>query len=145
MSDSPQDFAELFGRVEYALTQCGFLQTKPSIAKADWKKFANELGEQFFANVRQSRIAETLLATPPEVFSNFGGVTDWAKVTPIFNVESLFLNGVCQVRHNLVHGNKFIGAEKDRDRDTTLVREASSVLQLAIQSCSKVRSFLEKA
>jgi hypothetical protein len=145
MSDSPHDFADLYGRVEHALTQSGFLQKKPSRAKADWKKFADALGEEFFANVRKSQISETLLRTPPEVFANLGDKTDWEGVAPIGNVQMLFLNGVCQVRHNLIHGNKFIGSEKDRERDVTLVREALAVLQLAVQHCSKIRAFLKKA
>jgi hypothetical protein len=145
MSDSPHDLADLYGRVEHALTQCGFLQKKPSRAKADWKKFADVLGEEFFANVRKAQIAETLLTTPPEVFANLGDKTDWEGVEPIGKVQMLFLNGVCQVRHNLIHGNKFIGSEKDRERDITLVREALAVLQLAVQNCPEIRAFLEKA
>lgn len=50
------------------------------------------------------------------------------KPAAIENVRDLFLRGVCQVRNNLEHGAKFMGADGERQRSTSLVSEAGWVL-----------------
>jgi hypothetical protein len=49
----------------------------------------------------------------------------------IRNVTQLFTRGVCQVRNNIVHGEKYI--EVATPRDDALVKEAMWVLQKAIR------------
>ena len=49
---------------------------------------------------------------------------------PITGVVPLFIRGVCQVRNNIVHGEKFV--ESARPRDHALVLEANWVLEQAI-------------
>jgi hypothetical protein len=49
---------------------------------------------------------------------------------PITDVGALFIRGVCQVRNNIVHGEKFV--ESARPRDYALVEEAHWVLEQAI-------------
>lgn len=55
---------------------------------------------------------------------------DWKPVKPnaIANVEDLLLKGVCQVRHNLVHGGKFLGSAEEWERSVKLIGEATWVL-----------------
>ena len=50
------------------------------------------------------------------------------KPAAIENVRDLFLRGVCQVRNNLEHGAKFMGADGERQRSTSLVSETGWVL-----------------
>jgi hypothetical protein len=45
-------FAALFARVEHTLRRNGYAQPNKDRAMVDWRKFARELGEDFFAHVR---------------------------------------------------------------------------------------------
>jgi hypothetical protein len=60
---------------------------------------------------------------------NRDGVAEWGgPVAPLTCVEHLFTRGVCQVRHNIVHGNKL----DLNERDMKLTAGAHFVLESAI-------------
>ena len=123
-------FRERFAHVENLLRRAGYVQQRQrSRAFVDWVKFANELGADFFLYVRASQQATTLLNEPPRVLD---AQLIWQppNQTPIADVAGLFQKGVCQVRNNIVHGEKFVDSH-DR-RDDELVSQAAWVLERAI-------------
>jgi hypothetical protein len=69
------------------------------------------------------------VTTRPRRRINVNGSAQWGEpVAPIACVEHLFTRGVCQVRHNIVHGNKLVLNE----RDMKLISGAYYVLEGAI-------------
>jgi len=123
-------FRERFAHVENLLRRAGYVQQKRrSRALVDWVKFAREFNADFFLYVQGSQQANTLLSEPPRVLD--AHIT-WQPLnqTPIADVVELFQRGVCQVRNNIVHGEKYIDSH-DR-RDDELVSQAAWVLEQAI-------------
>ncbi len=122
-----REFTELFGRYEHALKQAGYLRRTPE-AQADWNRFARELGPAFFDAVVASNIAPKLLGDPPKKQMN--NLT-WPAVAPPRNAVELFEQGICRVRNNFFHGEKFIGNPQQQERDAILISEALAVLRAA--------------
>ena len=122
-------FQNLCARVEHALRRNEYCILNRKKALIDWRKFANDLGDEFFDHVRKSQAARTLTNEPPRAYHRKIG---WwpPNQTPIRDVVELFERGVCQVRNNIVHGEKYIDPE--RPRSDILVNEAHWVLQQAI-------------
>jgi hypothetical protein len=112
------------------LKRTGFLKGRRH-AEANWEKFTRALGEPFFAEVRQAGIAEILIQEPPRTLMADGLRWEPERPEPLTNVLDLFVKGVCKVRNSYVHGEKFVGGDRDFQRDAQLVREALSVLELA--------------
>jgi len=50
---------------------------------------------------------------------------------PIGGIDAIFTRGICKVRHNLVHGEKFIVSGAGWDRDVKLVTQALLILEKA--------------
>jgi hypothetical protein len=132
-------FRDLFARVEHALRRIGYCRSNSERAAVDWRRFANDLGPDFFKIVTDSKKAETLLAEPPRVMHRSG---EWrpTRQLPIADVTELVLRGLCQVRNNIVHGEKFIGENSERSH--ALVVEAYWILEQIVESNPKVRGFL---
>jgi hypothetical protein len=109
-------------------------------------RFADELGEPFLVHARGSGHADTLINGPPR---RLDVDLKWQPTTqqPIEDVVGLFLRGVCQVRNNIVHGEKYIDAHDPRD--DALVVGAAWVLEEAIerhpQAAQIFASLLEEA
>jgi hypothetical protein len=123
-------FRTLIEHADNALQNRGLLKPGRGAAMADWGRFASELGESFFQEVKQAGIANTLINAPPRKRLNQDGRAEWGETfAPIACVADLFLLGVCQVRHNLVHGNK----QELNERDQALISEAYHVLETAIE------------
>jgi hypothetical protein len=79
--------------------------------------------------MKSAPITETLINEPPQICINRDGVAQWDDpVAPLTNVEHLFVRGVCQVRHNIVHGNK----PDLKERDMKLIAGEQFVLEAAI-------------
>jgi hypothetical protein len=128
----PQDaaaFMELFARLEHLLRRNGYTKKDHSRAVIDWKQFAREFDETFFKHVKRSGKAATLLREPPRIYYRGWGMQPEVQ-EPIRGIADLFLRGVCQVRNNIVHGEKYI--DLATPRDDALVREAHWVLEQAI-------------
>jgi hypothetical protein len=123
-------FTALFGRFEYALKRMGLLR-KNQDAQADWSKFAEQLGPTFFEEVVRLAIADTLIKEPPRKLMRDGLKWLPENPNPLKNVIELFEQGVCRVRNNLFHGEKFIAQSGDWERDARLVGEALAVLRAA--------------
>ena len=122
-------FQNLYMRVEHVLRRNEYCLPNRKKALIDWQKFAHDLGDQFFDYVRESQAASTLINKPPRAYYRQDG---WPlqDQTPIQNVVGLFERGVCQVRNNIVHGEKYI--EPEHERSDILVIEAHWVLEQAI-------------
>src|SRR5689334_5849797 len=99
-------FRDLFARVEHTLRREGYVQAGRAKSMVDWQQFAADLGEQFFINVRDSGSALTLVQEPPRALHN-DGTWQPQNPTPITTVRELML-GVCQIRHNIEHGEKYM-------------------------------------
>jgi len=139
-----REFAYEFGRFEYALKRSGFLLTKAADARADWRKFATALGDAFFADVRDSGIAPTILVHPPRKLMQDGLKWMPEQPPPITNVVDLMEKGVCRIRNSYLHGEKFTGGPDGAqwNRDTLLVAEAMAVLLAAHDRVPAVRALL---
>jgi hypothetical protein len=122
-------FRDLFAQVEHRLRRAGYLRNHKR-AIVDWRKFAAELGPSFFEHVQASVEAETLIREPPRVLDQ-GMVWQPPEQKPIVNVLELFERGVCQVRNNIVHGEKYMDVATPRD--DALVKGANWVLERAIE------------
>jgi hypothetical protein len=122
-------FRDFYARAEHVLRRTGYLRTDRKKAETDWVTFATEMGQPFFAYVSGQRGADTLITEPPRALHRDGS---WLpKIQqPIDGTVDLFVRGVCQVRHNIVHGEKFIVSEGARS--CRLVKEAHWVLKEAI-------------
>jgi hypothetical protein len=121
-------FRDLYARVEHVLRRNGYLRPDRPKAEVDWRKFANDMGHPFFEHVRDSQSAGTLISEPPRAYYREGGWQPENQL-PIENVVELFLRGICQVRNNIEHGEKFMVAESPRS--DVLVNEARWVLEQA--------------
>ena len=134
-------FFELFARAEHALRRIGFVQSNRAKAVVDWRAFARDLREEFFVAVRNSGRADTLIREPPRAYHGEAG---WQprQSAPIADTEDLFIRGVCQVRNNIVHGEKYIFQEGERSDD--LVKEATWVLEQAINTHRQTSVFLKE-
>jgi hypothetical protein len=126
-----QEFAQLFGQVEFALKRSEHLSVGKKHAEADWYSFAKDLGPDFFDRVAAAGIAKTIINDPPRKL-----MRDLAwdrKSGPLTNTQELIVIGVCRVRNSYIHGEKFVGGGDDQwERDATLVREALAVLKFAL-------------
>ncbi len=123
------EFMELFARLEHALRRNGYVRKDRERAEVSWRAFATDLGERFFLQVLESREARTLIGEPPRVYVRGRGMQPEVQ-EPITDVVQLFSRGVCQVRNNIVHGEKYV--DLATSRDNALVREAHWVLQQAV-------------
>jgi hypothetical protein len=130
-------FTQLFARVEHTLRRNGYSRENIDRATVNWSKFASELGEPFFEYVRASQQATTLISEPPRIYYRELGMQPDIQ-EPITAVVPLFVRGVCQVRNNIVHGEKYV--ETARPRDDALVLEATWVLQHAVRRHAKAEA-----
>lgn len=122
-------FRLLMERADNALQNRGMIMPGRGAAMADWQRFSAGLSEQFFEAMRAVPLTETLINAPPRKRLNRGGAAQWGDpVAPLTSVEQLFTRGVCQVRNNIVHGNK-LGLD---ERDMKLIVGAHYVLEAAI-------------
>ena len=135
------EFAQLFGRFEFALKRAGLLRAKVD-AQASWEAYAEKLGPDFFKLVLDSNIAPTLIALPPRKLMADGLKWLPENPQPLQNVRDLFLVGVCRVRNSLMHGEKFTGGLDGWDRDAALLTEALAVLKLAKGRVEEVEQYL---
>jgi hypothetical protein len=126
-------FAADFRQIEYALKRSLYLRKGSKVAKADWDRFANSLGSEFFEHIVSTGLAKTLIGHPPrELLADM----QWSppNPAPLTNVTQLMVNGVCRVRNSYIHGEKFTGGPEGQwQRDATLVAEAHAVLKEAMQ------------
>lgn len=108
-------------------------------AQIDWSQFAAELGEEFFVAIRDAANAPTRIGEPPRAYHRDQGFQPTVQ-TPIANVQELFLRGVCQVRNNIAHGEKYV--ETGTNRDDDLVSEAKWVLERAVEQHPELKKIL---
>jgi hypothetical protein len=137
-------FFKTFSRFEFALKESGYLPEKGK-AFADWHAFARDLGSAFFAEVRDSEKASTLLRSPPKTQVAVHKILEFKSTVRPNNTQEL-LEAVCRVRNNLFHGGK--SGEPDADssdprRNEKLIAEAQWVLELALQHSDAVRYAFE--
>ena len=132
------EFLRLYARTEGALKQGGHLKQR-KLAYADWDSLARSLGQKFFESVRDSGNANTLILEPPRRRMKDGLRFQPDKPPAIGTTEQLFQRGVCQVRHNLSHGDKFDVSGAGWDRDVALVTESLWVLKSALEWNKAVR------
>ena len=125
----PMAFRLLMERADNALQNRGMIMPGRGAAMANWLLFSTSLGGQFFDTMRLASATETLINEPPRKRINRHGVAQWGDpVAPLTSVEHLFMRGVCQVRNNIVHGNKLDLNARDRK----LVAGAHFVLEAAV-------------
>lgn len=127
-----QAFARTFSDAEYALKRSGRMRANRPTAEADWDAFASDLGPEFFAEVVNRGIANTLIGEPPRRLNN---QLVWGPEIPasLKNVQELIIQGVCRVRNSYLHGEKFRdGPDGSWARDVTLIEEAHSTLRAAL-------------
>lgn len=137
---SAVEFLELHARIEGALKQSGMVQEKKKRAEADWKALAESLGASFFRRIFESGKADTLIGEPPRRRMRVGMRWHPEQPAAIQDVGTLFLDGVCQVRNNLAHGEKFSVTGQGWDRDEELVTQAIWVLEQALQDSDVLRA-----
>ena len=138
MVETANLFRETYSRLEYALKQSGYLQKKTR-ADADWKAYASDLGDDFYASIRDSGKATALIEKPPKKLMNDHGVAVFEAVYParLADTQDLLIRGAGMVRNNFYHGDKFVGSNEDQARDLVLITESLSVLSRAIDESSK--------
>jgi hypothetical protein len=128
---SAYKFVLLFAQVERRLKDAGKLKQGKKVAEADWSAFALSLPSDFFGRVLASGRAQNLINEPPRTRTPTGRVFT-PQTRPLGDVVGLFVQGVCRVRNNLVHGEKFGSIGPESDRDEALTQEAYWVLEQAI-------------
>jgi len=92
--------------------------------------------------VRVSGKVTTLLGKPPKKQVIKDGALGWEMMSAIRTANDLFL-AVRRVRNNLFHGGKYpIRPEPDMSRNQTLLREATRVLEIALDVSPDLHAFL---
>jgi hypothetical protein len=125
----PLAFRMLMERADNALQNRGMIMPGRGAAMANWRLFSAGLSEHFFESMKSAPVTGTLINEPPRKRLNREGVAQWEDpVAPLMSTEHLFMRGVCQIRHNIVHGNK---ADLN-ERDMKLIAGAHFVLDSAI-------------
>jgi hypothetical protein len=132
-------FMGLFARLENVLRRNGYVKKSRPRAEIDWVQFAKELDEAFFNDVHHAQEAATLISEPPRIYYRDRGMQPKVQ-EPIRDVVDLFLRGVCQVRNNIVHGEKYV--DLATPRDDALVKGAHWVLEQAIARHRKAKEYL---
>lgn len=127
-----QKLYQEFENAEYTLKRSQFLHQHKPVAEADWSAFAVSLGDEFYDKILNSGVAKTLIGSPPRKLRSDMRWTD-KRSEPLRNVTELIVEGVCRVRNNSIHGEKFRGKEGQWARDLQLIREAREVLAAAIE------------
>src|SRR5260370_39810068 len=93
-------FFVVFSRFEYALNRSStYLRAIPK-AEADWDKFAAALGEGFFKEVREGKVAQILLDDPPWKQVAKDGQVDWQEPPAITSANEQSL-AIRRVTNNL--------------------------------------------
>jgi hypothetical protein len=133
------EFDALFRQMEHAMKRCNFCNDSKENAEADWDKLSRALGKEFYDEVAASRMATTLLRRRPRKLKREPMAWQPLEALPITNVKELFVNGVCQVRNNLFHGEKLRGSEQSRARDVALLAESEWVLKLVLAKLPQLR------
>jgi hypothetical protein len=132
-----QDFIALFAGIERRLKDSGQIKRGKRIAEADWITFSDALGSNFFVEIQRSGKANSLIAEPPRTRMAAGLVFSPENPFPLENVQDLFLRGVCRVRNNIVHGEKFDVSGSGWERDEILTRQAHWVLLRAMKTAAQ--------
>ena len=101
--------------------------------------------EAFFHLVRDSKLADILIGEPPRRLMNQGLEWQPSLSPPIENVLDQFNRGICRVRHNLAHGEKFSVTGSGWNRDIALVTQALWVLERALEKGHFFESLSAKA
>ena len=83
-------FFASFARFEYALMQRGLLTRAVGRAEADWRKLADELGKDFFLEVRERAAVQTLIHAPPRKLIVVNGAAAFGPpLPPVTNLWNL--------------------------------------------------------
>jgi len=131
------EFSKIYEAFEYALVRDEFRIAASHEARPDWIKFSQAvLRDEFFEEVRLKDLARTLISKPPRKLLNRDGAAEWdIEVAAVTNTLGL-IHAVRQVRHNLRHGNKYIGDDEEIRRSDALISDAINVLNLALKKSS---------
>lgn len=137
-----EELFRIISRFEFALKEMGFAKPgRNGEADLCWDNFANEcLGQDFFQNIKDSKIAPTLLNQPPSVQVIANRSLSWKDGTPPKSVQEL-LGAVRRVRNNLFHGGK--SGDRDAQRNAALISDAIAVLIEALKACDDIRYLFE--
>lgn len=137
-------FAADFRRMEYTLKRSGYVRKNKKEAQADWDKFAQDLGKEFFDDVVTKGYAKILIGHPPrKLLANLQWTPE--HPSPLSNVAQLFAVGVCRVRNSYIHGEKFTGGPEGQwERDVSLIQEAHAVLNEAFSVATQSGVFQQK-
>jgi hypothetical protein len=135
-------FVGTFLRLEFALKECRFAKGERGWAEVDWDRFARDvLGNDFYALVRASGKAATILKKPPRKQIVRDGALEFDRKPPEPAGVVELLRAVRAVRNNVVHGGK--SGHPDGERNMTLVREAQWIIEQALQVDENVRYAFE--
>lgn len=133
-----------FLRFEFALKEAGF-GPENGDAQVEWGRVTKQLGAAFFARIKESGQADTLIHKPPKKQITRGHSLEWEHKAPPETTSELF-EAVRRIRNNLVHGGKSGDPEYDPDdphRNETLTREAQWVVEQALLELDDVRAYFE--
>jgi hypothetical protein len=133
-----------FLRFEFALKEAGF-GPENGDAQVEWGRVTKQLGAAFFARIKESGRADTLLHKPPKKQITRGHSLEWENKAPPETINDL-LEAARRVRNNLVHGGKSGDPEYDPDdphRNEKLIREAQWVVEQALYELHDVRAYFE--
>lgn len=128
------EFFATFSRFEFALKRGGYLSGQVGgRASPNWTKFGNDLGIDFFNDMRAEALARVFFEAPPKRLTvKADGSVGFTEQPALVNSQML-LESVSLVRNNLFHGEKaWIG-----ERDERLLRAALFVLDSAFATAQK--------
>lgn len=144
LSETAAKFIATFLRFEFALKESGF-GPENADALVEWRRVADELGQDFFDYIRTSGKAATLVNAPPKKQVTRSHQLEWVDQNPPRNVTEL-LSAVRRVRNNLFHGGKSGDPEYDAgnpSRSRTLISEAQWVVEQSILRMDNVKVHFE--
>lgn len=144
LTDDAATLLATFLRFEFALKEYGFCP-KNGDACVEWDRVAKKLGPNFYARIKNSGKANTIMQRPPLKQIARDHSLDWKECRPPANVCQLML-AVRRVRNNLVHGGKSGDPEDDRGnphRNKNLIAEAQWVIEQALHELDDVKNLFE--
>jgi hypothetical protein len=133
---TPIKFHDLYSAFEHALVRSQFRRGGRGAARPDWVMFSEDvLGEGFYNFVLRNGLAPTLTVEPPRRLLNEPEGARWEEQgAPVHDVVSL-IRAVGLVRHNLSHGNKYLGGDNEKERSDALIADGGRILLAALERC----------
>ncbi|WP_339867064.1 hypothetical protein [uncultured Algoriphagus sp.] len=135
------DFLILYSRFEYALKECGFLQTSTRVM-ASIEKYVSSIKDKFkLESGSKLEVAiNFIIESPPKVFQIRNESLIWEEKKEDGETLEVLPEYLRRVRNNLLHGGKFYGGIETGSRNLNLISNSIIIIEYWIDLNEDVKS-----